>query len=188
MSPASEFRIMSITNEKGSRAGVTLVELMVGMGIAGLVMLIIAPLSLYSGRSFAEIANYSDLNCRSINALDRLTKEIRQSSGLLSYSSTEITITNGPGKPNIAYAYLPASREVVRREGATTTVLLRQCDSVDFRMYQRTPKPGGHEQYETSDPGSCKVITVKWVCSRKMLGARRNTDEVQTARVVIRKH
>jgi len=179
---------MSITNEKGSRAGVTLVELLVGMGIAGLVMLIIAPLSLYSGRSFADIANYSDLNSRSINALDRLTKEIRQSSGLLSYSPTEITVTNGPGKPNTVYTYLPASREVVRLEGGTTTVLLRQCDSVEFRMYQRTPKPGGYEQYETSDPRSCKVVTVKWLCSRKVLGARRNTDEVQTARVVIRKH
>jgi len=179
---------MSITNEKGSRAGVTLVELLVGMGIAGLVMLIIAPLSLYSGRSFADIANYSDLNSRSINALDRLTKEIRQSSGLLSYSPTEITVTNGPGKPNTVYTYLPASREVVRLEGGTTTVLLRQCDSVEFRMYQRTPKPGGYEQYETTDPRSCKVVTVKWLCSRKVLGARRNTDEVQTARVVIRKH
>ena len=179
---------MSITNEKGSRAGVTLVELLVGMGIAGLVMLIIAPLSLYSGRSFADIANYSDLNSRSINALDRLTKEIRQSSGLLSYSPTEITVTNGPGKPNTVYTYLPASREVARLEGGTTTVLLRQCDSVEFRMYQRTPKPGGYEQYETTDPRSCKVVTVKWLCSRKVLGARRNTDEVQTARVVIRKH
>ena len=179
---------MSGTSEKKSRAGVTLIELLVGMGIAGLVMLIIAPLSLYSGRSFADIANYSDLNSRSINALDRLTKEIRQSSGLLSYSPTEITVTNGFGKPNISYAYLPESREVVRREGATTTVLLHQCDSVEFRMYQRTPKPGGYEQYETSDPRSCKVVTVKWLCSRKVLGARRNTDEVQTARVVIRKH
>lgn len=179
---------MSITNEKGSRTGVTLVELLVGIGIAGLVMLIIAPLSLYSGRSFAELANYSDLNCRSINALDRLTKEIRQSSGLVSYSSTEIALTNGPGKPNIVYAYLPASREVVRREGATTSLLLRQCDSVDFRIYQRTPKPGGYEQYETQDPRLCKVVTVKWVCSKKVLGTRRNIDEVQTARVVIRKH
>lgn len=181
-----EFRITCST-ERACR-GTTLVEYLIGIGIAGLVMLIIAPLATYSGRSFLELANYSDLNSRSVATLDRLTKEIRQSVGLISFSTNQLVFTNGPGKPNIVYAYVPASRQFVRREGLATQVLLRECDNLTFNIYQRTPKPGSYDQYETANAANCKVVTVRWTCSRKLLGSRLNTEEVQTAKVVVRKH
>jgi Tfp pilus assembly protein PilW len=181
-----EFRITSSTNH--SRAGTTLIEYLVGIGIAGLVMLVIAPLTLYSGRSFAELANYTDLNSKGILALDRLTKEIRQSEGLLSYTTNQLIFTNGPGKANLTYTYVPSQRRLLRTEGTSTRVMLRECDSLQFSIYQRTPKPGTYDQYATASANNCKVVTVRWVCSRRLLGARVNTEEVQTAKVVIRKH
>ncbi len=165
-----------------------MVEYLIGMGIAGLVMLILAPMTFYGGRSFAGLANYTDLNVSSVAALDRLTKEIRQASGLIAYTTNQITFTNGVGNPNISYSYLPGERTLVRQEGADTKVLLRECDFLQFNIYQRFPVAGTYDQYPTANPTNCKVVTIRWVCSRRMLGARVNTEDVQTAKVVIRKH
>ena len=74
--------VFKITSTKGTsrrkRVGFTLVEFLVAMGIGGLVLAGLAGLMFYTGRSFAALANYVDLDAYSRNALDTMSREIRQ--------------------------------------------------------------------------------------------------------------
>src|SRR5712692_3398561 len=67
-------------------------------------------------------------------------------------------------------------------------VLLTQCDDLRFAIYQRTPLPGTYDQYPVAAVTNCKVVAVKWVCSRTILGAKVNSEDIQEAKIVIRKH
>ena len=56
----------------------TLVELMVAIGISGIVFVALGTMIFFSGRSYASLANYVDLDNKSRQALDRMSKEMRQ--------------------------------------------------------------------------------------------------------------
>ena len=69
---------------------------------------------------------------------------------------------------------------------AVSTVLLTGCDSLEFQIYQRTPPPGTNSFYLATDAAQCKLVDMKWRCSRSLLDKVVNTETVQTAQVVIR--
>src|SRR5437016_14007411 len=76
--------ITSITRKvprKGNKvgcAGMTLVEMLVAIGISGVVFVAVGKMIFFSGRSYAALANYVDLDNKSRTALDLMSKEIRQ--------------------------------------------------------------------------------------------------------------
>jgi hypothetical protein len=72
-------------------------------------------------------------------------------------------------------------------KGGVTEVLLTECDNLSFAIFQRNPINGTYNQYPTASPATTKLINVTWTCSRKILGNTMNTENVQTAKVVIRK-
>src|SRR5947207_3629791 len=65
-------------NHKARRAGMTLVEMLIAIGISGLVFAAVGVMVFFSGRSYAALANYVDLDNKSRQALDRMTKDLRQ--------------------------------------------------------------------------------------------------------------
>src|SRR5947207_11897445 len=96
----------TITTTKQARTrGIALVEMLMSLGVGGLVLSAVASQLFYSGRSFAALANYVDLDNSSRSALDKMCSEIRQANRLTSYSST-----------NLAF------ETVDPRSGATTTL------------------------------------------------------------------
>ena len=163
-------------------------EYLVAMGVGGLVILALVSIMMYSSRSFAGLANYADLNSASLRALDTMTKDIRQALRLTSYSPTQVVFANGTNNQTLAFIYDPNSRTLIRKDANRTDVLLTECDSLKFSIFQRTPLPGTYDQYPAATADNCKVVMVNWVCSRKILGARFNTESVHTAKIVIRKH
>lgn len=178
--------IKSVSQRK--LAGATLAEYMVSVGIGALVFLVVASLSLYSGRSFAGLANYVDLHSASVLALDRMTRDVRQTVGLVGYSTNWLVFNDGTNKPPLIYFYSPGARTLTRVQGSEINLLLKECDSLQFSIYQRTPLSGSYDQYPTANATNCKVVEVKWNCSRAILGAKMNTESGQSAKIVIRKH
>src|SRR5262245_3995744 len=69
------------------RNGWTLLEMMIGIGIASLVFAAVAMLTVYTARAFAGLANYDDLDRYSRNALDTITREIRQTRGVVAFQT-----------------------------------------------------------------------------------------------------
>ncbi len=164
----------------------TLVELMVALAVASLLLLAVAVLGIYGGRSFAGLANYTDLDAKSRNALDRLTKDVRQVNRLTASTATSLTFEDADGS-SLQYVFSPDDRTLARVKGGVTEVLLTECDDLSFAIFQRNPINGTYDQYPTASPATTKLINVTWTCSRKILGNTMNTENVQTAKVVIRK-
>ena len=165
--------------------GMTLVEAIVAVGISSIVFAALAAFTLYSARSFAAIGNYVDLDNTSRKAVDLMTKEIRQTAALSDYQTNALTFTDYDSKP-LQYTYVPAERELRRVKDALSTVLLRGCESLEFHMYQRTPQPGTNSFYATTVAAQCKIIDMKWRCSRSIFREKDNTETVQSAQVVLR--
>ena len=67
---------------KGNCSGMSLMEMLVAAAIGSLLLTAVAYLSLYSARSFVALGNYADLDQLSRNALDVMSRDIRQSKSL----------------------------------------------------------------------------------------------------------
>src|SRR5438552_3830059 len=135
-----EFRTISSTRPKhrpGSRA-FTLLEFLIAMALGGGIGTVIVALTMYTGIDFACLANYADLDCSTLNAMDLVTRELRAANGVTALSTNSITFNTDTGIP-VTYSYSSASRTFTRTQGGTSTVILRECDALQFSSYQRTP-------------------------------------------------
>jgi prepilin-type N-terminal cleavage/methylation domain-containing protein len=168
-----------------ARAAFTLPEMLVGVAMGSLVLAAVASLSIYSARSFVAMSNYVDLDKFSRNALDQMSRDIRQTAGLKTYSPSALTFTNMDNS-ELTIAWNPTTRRVTSTQAGVTKTLLTQCDYLRFNMSQRNASNGVFGFYPTSNPGLCKLVDVSWRCSREMLGRKYHTESVQTAKIVIR--
>jgi len=189
---------------KASCAGMTLVELLMAVGISGMVFAAVAILIFFSGRSYAALANYVDLDNRSRNALDRMSKEIRQVDCVTDSASATLptgqvvtnrlalsgTETDGSAY-TLIYDYDPGMQTLVRTKAGGsypgTNTLLTGCTYLNFGMYQRVPKTNSFDQFDAADLATCKVVQLDWICSRKIFNKTANTESIESAKVVIRK-
>ena len=168
-------------------SALALVEIIVALGIGSVVLLVTMMLFLYSGQSLAAISNYVALDSASRNALDRITKEIREALAMTSFQTNEVTLIDLEGQ-TLKYSHSPTTRLFTRERpiGATPQILLTECDGLEFQIFQRTPQAGTNSFTPTTDVSSCKMLSVNWRCSRVLMGARMNTERVQTAQIVLR--
>lgn len=166
----------------------TLAELLIAVAIGSILALGVASLTFYSSRTLAALANYVDLDHRSRVALDTMSRDIRQANRLLDYTSTSLTLEDYDGG-TLAFVYDPEAQTLTRvKDGvADSAPLLTGCTHLNFMIYQRNPISGTYDQHETATPSTCKLVQLQWVCARKILGVDRNTESVQSAKVVIRK-
>lgn len=165
----------------------TLIELLVSTAIGSILVLAVASLMFYTGRSFAAMVNYVELDAKSRIALDTISYEIRQAKRLIEYSPTKLVFEDAAGE-TLSYIYDPEARTLtqVRTNGDPDKELLTDC-SVEFSIYQRNPRDGEYEQYEAATADTCKLVQLHWVSKRTTLGDIINTESVQSAKVVIRK-
>jgi hypothetical protein len=99
-----------------------------------------------------------------------------------------LTFEDFDGTPLI-YSYDAAARTLTRtKDGvADPKPLLTECNFLEFRMFQRNPKNGVYDQHATATAATCKLVQLRWVCSRDLIKANWNTESVQSAKIVIRK-
>src|SRR3989442_10560893 len=117
--------------KRARRRAFTLVQLVVGSGIGSLVVMAACHMTFFSARSFVAMANYVDLELRSRNALDTMTREIRQSKGLASFNETNLTFTDFDLQ-SLQYNYDPSAGTLSRIKNGVSTVLLTSCDTLTF--------------------------------------------------------
>jgi prepilin-type N-terminal cleavage/methylation domain-containing protein len=179
------------TATKSSRRAFTLVELLVAIAIGSILLIAVMSLTLYSARSFAALTNYVDLDNHSRNALDYVTREVRQADRVMAGSDNHtlrLWVTNpqtGVGN-EVVYVYDPDDGTLTRTAGGENRVMLRECFNFAFTYHQRNANSEWEAQPATT-VDSCKQVRMFWECSRSILGARANTESVQSAKVVLRK-
>jgi prepilin-type N-terminal cleavage/methylation domain-containing protein len=163
----------------------TLVEMLVSMGLGSILLAMVASMTLFCGRSIAAMANYSELETQSRSALDLMTSEIRQTTSLSSFTATDMTFlyTNNF---SLRYYYDQANKQLVRTCDGVSKTLLKECDYVHFSIFQRNLTNQTFNCVSTTNLANCKLVQINWVCSRTIIGAKLNTESVQSAKVVIR--
>lgn len=183
-----DFRITSTSKTNRKRWGFTLIELLIASGISSMLFMVVSSMSFFAARSFAAMTNYVDLDAHSRDALDRMTKQIREVNQLTASTETSLTFEDDDGG-TLEFIYDAANRKLIRRKNGIQDAkpLLEQCDYLKFGIFQRNPLGGTYDQYPTATPATCKVVQMTWICSRTILGAKVNTESVLSAKVVIRK-
>ncbi len=162
----------------------TLVEMMIAVGIGGVVLAAIASLSFYTARSMAAMSNYADLDRQSRNALDQMTLKIRSADRLTAFATNEVTFLYKGA--TLRYAFNTSDKTLTESYNGTTKVLLEDCNELQFAMFQRNVISNSFNQVTTSTTNEAKSIIVTWTCSRSLLGNLINSESVQSARIVIR--
>jgi Tfp pilus assembly protein PilW len=186
---------MCITKPRSnSNRAVTLVDMTVAMAVSAIILTALLSFTVYSAKSFAAMENYVDLEQKSQNALDIMTRDIREAQFLIGYGTA--TLTNGATVTNVLtfqdsdntpLTFQYTNDVLLRLKTNSVATLLTNVDFLTFQIFQRNPVAGTYETYPTATATNCKLVSVSWICSRSILGARLNTESVQTARIVIRK-
>lgn len=183
---------------RGAASGFTIVEVLVAAALTGMVLAMVIGAFSYSGTSFAAMGNYADLDRNSRNAVDMLSREIRDSSGLIAFGTNSpkfLTFTNATAGTKFIISYDAVNHTLnFAKTGQTTYALLRQCDQWDFSLYSKAPYItstnitfyGATNTSGVIDPSLCKLVNMTWKCSRTIFGSKRNTETIQTAELVLR--
>jgi Tfp pilus assembly protein PilW len=169
------------------RGGFTIIELMFTLGITTLALATLMSFFVFSTHGFATLFNYVDLDDANRIAMDQLTRDIRQASYVISYTSNTLVLQT-TANLSLTYDYSPTDRTLTRTlQGDSPTVILQQCDRLSFVIGQRNPVNGTYDVYPAATAATAKVVNVSWMCSRTIFGFKEDTESVQTARIVIRK-
>jgi Tfp pilus assembly protein PilW len=164
--------------------GMTLVELMVGLSLGTAVLGSMLPTGVTVTNSMVAIGNYCDLNRASCHTLDTMSRDLRNTAIVTAISDRSITVSNVLTSDVISYSW-DGSNQVTRAFNNTKTVMLTQCDYLKFSNFQRNPT-NNFQFLPASSPTTTKLVSVSWRCSRQILGAKVNTESVQTAQICIR--
>jgi len=177
-----------------ARRAWTLVEMMVAVGIFSLSGLGLMGLYLFSVKSMASMYSYALLDASNRHAMDQLTREIRQATKVTGYTTNSITIqaANPDGSYNtVIYSFSPSVKRMLRTSSdGTSTVLLDNCSLLSFQLFTRCPSNGVFGIFPVAVNNwqqTVKVLQLTWKTSIVQPSGIANSENVQTARIVIRK-
>lgn len=174
------------------RRGYTLAEAMVASGLGLFVLTALLVGSVFTLRSFVAMFNYTDMDSKSCSTLDRISKDVRQASSLISYTNTVNTKAlvfqglNSAGSPiTITYKWDSDSENVIcSKTGEDDETYLTGCTDFEFSLFNQAPSPG-YAFNTTADASQCKLVDLTWVCHRTIL-SQFDTEAIETAQIVLR--
>ncbi len=190
--------LKSLRSSRRRQTAMTLVETMVAVGISSVIMAALMQTSLFTSRSFVAMGNYNELDQLSRQALDVMTRDIRQAKVFSPdcYRTNMMVFTN-LNRSYFGYVWDPRRKVVSRLDGdfnpalnafvnVRTNTILTGCEYFSFRIWQRNPTNGFMFPYSANlSPMDTKLVDVSWRCSRRVL-SQFNTESVQTAKIVLR--
>lgn len=167
----------------------TLVEMMVAIAIGSVLFAALGALTIYSARSFRSMIDYSELNRDTRYILDQISREIRQSRGLVnSQISSNLTtlVFNSGGSTGGTFSVVydkPAKTLKLTKSGAEQ--VLEDCTYFKSHLFQQSPLTNAGF-VEITNIALCKMVQFDWICARSDV-ATTNSESVQSMKIVIRK-
>jgi hypothetical protein len=90
----------------------------------------------------------------------------------------------------VTYSFDSANKQFIRTVNGYSQLLLSDCNLLSFNLFQRTPQAGNFGMFPVSYGNytqSVKVVQLTWKTSRVIPAGPVNSENIQTARIVIRK-
>jgi len=174
------------------KRGWTLLEMMIGVAIFSIAGGAMATAYVFSLRSFQALSNYSVLDQQNREAMDKLTREVRQAWHISAKDANSLTLVDGSLKP-ITYTFNRYTQQLTRTVDGQSSVLLENCSLINFTLATRVPNTNVNDQnyytdiYQTDDVNEAKVVNLSWKTRRELPGGVGQSENIQTARIVIRK-
>lgn len=166
--------------------GMTLVEVLIAAGLAGVVGATILVTSLHLAKGTQALTNYSVLHSQSREALDNMSRRIRTAQAVSAYATNAMSFRTQNGT-TLTYAWNPANGRLVEMEEGRTRVLLEQCDEFLFQVYQRSPMSNQFALFDTTTAlGEAKLVQVSWRCARSAGPSPEQTEDKVSAKIMMR--
>ena len=175
------------STKRPAERGATLVEMLVAVGVATIIFTATALILHYNGRSLAALANYADLDQESRRALDTIFQELRSSDSVSSYTTNEIVFDTAGGTNNLRFVYTPNSETFAYVKNGARKELLTGCKSLSITLYGRNMVSNQFSQFAVTNLANAKMVQFNWTCERSVLGSQINSENVQSAKIVLRK-
>ncbi len=171
---------------RSAQSGTGLAEAIIAIGITVLIMSALVAITVFSSRSFVTLTNYVELDDYNRVAMDTLTRDLRECNRVTACDTNSLVIEDSDGF-TVTYAYSGGARTLTRTKNSIPKVLLTGCDACSFVLCQRNTITNSYDVFPSATAANAKVVNVAWNCSRDVLGRKACTENVQTARIVIRK-
>jgi len=110
-----------------SRAGFTLVELLVGVTLSGMVMAAVLSSYIFLARNFARLSNQQVLGAEARRTLTYFSRDVQAATGISgtpSATSVTLTLPTSSGTTTVAYAYDSAAGTFTRTPAGGTALIL----------------------------------------------------------------
>jgi Tfp pilus assembly protein PilW len=195
-------RPSSLTPRPGLRprrqAGLSLVEMAVSLGVASIALVVIGLLSLHGLRSFAVMGSFADVDEKGRLAVDRISRDLRQATGVLRYQSNAdrktLVLTNALAATAVTYVWDADTRTLTSEErGELPSVCLSDCESWSAAFFQDLPQPStvlpllpATNSAGQPDLKLARVVKLTWRCSRRVPGTQVTTESAPSVLVVLR--
>lgn len=185
---------MFINSQSGKR-GWTLIEMMVAVAIFSVGAAALGSTFLFSIRSMAALSNYTALDRMNQQAMDRMTKEVRQAKMIVSYRTNLLELVNGTGN-TVYYWFLGGEVDRLYRLVETpdgqwsSETMLDDCELMEFHLGQRNLQSNTWNYFPPTTnnlQATAKVVDMTWKTKRRLPNGAVNSEDVQTAKIVIRK-
>jgi hypothetical protein len=177
-----------------SRQGWTLLEMMIAVGLFSLAGMALMGLYVFSVKTMASMYSYSVLDAQNRQAMDQITREIRQAKKVLNYTTNSITVLTADeygNTANVTYAFSPSTQKMIRTSSdGTMKVLLNNCNLLQFDLFTRCPSNAVFGSFPVAVDNwsnTVKVLQLTWKTMVTQPSGIANSENVQTARIVIRK-
>lgn len=176
----------------------TVPELLVAVLIGSLVLAVVGGLSVFALRSFMAISHYTEMDAKDQLAIDRISRDLRSCTSVFNEEANlpvrRVDFTNTTDRLTVTLIWnkdlgtLTTTITNYPTGMVQVTTNLTQCDDWSYRLFQQTPIYNTTNGFSPFQGGTnrCKLISMKWVCSRTMLGKKWHTESVQTAKIVLR--
>ncbi|MGY8695486.1 MAG: prepilin-type N-terminal cleavage/methylation domain-containing protein [Verrucomicrobiia bacterium] len=163
------------------KSGFTLMELMLAIGIGGIILAgAAASLNLWA-RSAVSIGNYADMSGSCRRSLDVFASDVRMADDVSVSSSGTFTFTAydaSNNKVTVNYTFDNAADELVRTYDGTSTILLSNVNQFALSYFDLT-------RNSTTNALSVKEVQIEAILLKKTLNLS-NTDEIISARFILR--
>lgn len=172
---------------KRKARGWTLLEMVFAVAVFSLASAAVATAYIFSLRSFQGLSNYSVLDQQNREAVDTLTREIRGARQIKDYTNSANSYLRLVDRNNaeILYTINNSTKQLLRTSNNVSTVLLNNCSLIQFGVGSRPYAQDGTFT-PTTNVNQIKVVYLTWKTGRSLPNGVTNSENIQTAQIVLR--